>query len=213
MSNHYHLAIETPQANLAARMQWLQNTFTRRFNVRHRAWGRVFGDRYSRAERDRLRGSAARKGATESASTRRSGRLLAAGALRLNSPQPGAGGDGQTVGRPEDRRVVAGRRGGCAPQPSAAGLELGHPRICGEDAQSGRRNPAREFARTKGSDPRKVALARLLWERNKVGQGWLAEGLQMDSAANVSQQLRRPPIAATPPKRPLISWGLSEYEH
>ena len=27
-------------------MQWLQNTFTRRFNVRHRKWGRVFGDRY-----------------------------------------------------------------------------------------------------------------------------------------------------------------------
>jgi REP element-mobilizing transposase RayT len=46
MSNHYHLVIETPQANLVAGMQWLQNTFTRRFNVRHRQWGRLFGDRY-----------------------------------------------------------------------------------------------------------------------------------------------------------------------
>ena len=27
-------------------MKWLQNTYTRRFNVRHRDWGRLFGDRY-----------------------------------------------------------------------------------------------------------------------------------------------------------------------
>ena len=46
MSNHYHLCIETPEANLVAGMQWLQNTVTRRFNVRHRKWGRLFGDRY-----------------------------------------------------------------------------------------------------------------------------------------------------------------------
>ena len=46
MSNHYHLCIETPEANLVDGMKWLQNTHTRRFNVRRRAWGRVFGDRY-----------------------------------------------------------------------------------------------------------------------------------------------------------------------
>jgi len=46
MGNHYHLCIETPEANLVEGMKWLQNTYTRRFNVRHRAWGRVFGDRY-----------------------------------------------------------------------------------------------------------------------------------------------------------------------
>ena len=46
MSNHYHLCIETPEANLVAGMKWLQNTVTRRFNVRHRKWGRLFGDRY-----------------------------------------------------------------------------------------------------------------------------------------------------------------------
>src|SRR5882724_2201219 len=46
MSNHYHLVIETPEANLVAGMQWLQNAYTRRFNVRHRQWGRLFGDRY-----------------------------------------------------------------------------------------------------------------------------------------------------------------------
>jgi REP element-mobilizing transposase RayT len=46
MSNHYHLMVETPEANLVAGMQWLQNTITRRFNVKHGGWGRVFGDRY-----------------------------------------------------------------------------------------------------------------------------------------------------------------------
>ena len=46
MGNHYHLFIETPEPNLSAGMKWLQNTFTRRFNVRHRKWGRVFGDRF-----------------------------------------------------------------------------------------------------------------------------------------------------------------------
>ncbi|MFK5922291.1 MAG: transposase [Verrucomicrobiota bacterium] len=46
MKNHYHLMLETPQGNLVEGMSWLQNTYTRRFNVRHREWGRLFGDRY-----------------------------------------------------------------------------------------------------------------------------------------------------------------------
>ncbi|GDX10108.1 hypothetical protein LBMAG57_18800 [Verrucomicrobiota bacterium] len=46
MGNHYHLLIETPEPNLVEGMKWLQNTVTRRFNVRHGKWGRLFGDRY-----------------------------------------------------------------------------------------------------------------------------------------------------------------------
>lgn len=46
MGNHYHLMVRTPEANLVAGMKWLQNTYTRRFNTRHRLWGRLFGDRY-----------------------------------------------------------------------------------------------------------------------------------------------------------------------
>jgi putative transposase len=46
MSNHYHLLIQTPEPNLVDGMKWLQNTYTRRFNIRHRLWGRLFGDRY-----------------------------------------------------------------------------------------------------------------------------------------------------------------------
>ena len=43
----------------------------------------------------------------------------------------------------------------------------------------------------KGSDPRKLVLAELLWKRTTVSQEWIAEKLAMHSAANVSQQLRR----------------------
>lgn len=46
MGNHYHLLIETPEANLVAGMQWLQGTYTKRFNVRHKEWGHLFQGRY-----------------------------------------------------------------------------------------------------------------------------------------------------------------------
>jgi putative transposase len=46
MDNHYHWLIETPEANLVEGMRWVQNTYTRKFNVRHALWGHVFGGRY-----------------------------------------------------------------------------------------------------------------------------------------------------------------------
>jgi hypothetical protein len=46
MENHYHLLLETPLGNLVDGMRWLQNTYTRRFNVRNLMWGHVFGGRY-----------------------------------------------------------------------------------------------------------------------------------------------------------------------
>src|SRR3954462_1556618 len=33
MGHHYHLVVETPEANLVAGLQWLQNAYTRRFNT------------------------------------------------------------------------------------------------------------------------------------------------------------------------------------
>jgi hypothetical protein len=42
MSNHYHLLLETPAGNLVAGMQWLQSTYTARFNARERMGGHVF---------------------------------------------------------------------------------------------------------------------------------------------------------------------------
>ena len=46
MGNHYHLLLETVEANLVAGMQWLQSTYTKRFNALHREWGHLFQGRY-----------------------------------------------------------------------------------------------------------------------------------------------------------------------
>src|SRR2546428_13156526 len=44
MENHFHLVMETPQANLVAGMHWLLSTYTARFNRRHRRGGdRLYG--------------------------------------------------------------------------------------------------------------------------------------------------------------------------
>lgn len=46
MNNHYHLLFKTPEANLVEGMKWFQNTWTRRFNSRHKLWGHLYGGRY-----------------------------------------------------------------------------------------------------------------------------------------------------------------------
>jgi hypothetical protein len=46
MGNHYHLLLETPEANLVDGMKWLQGTYTQRFNSRHKLWGHLLQGRY-----------------------------------------------------------------------------------------------------------------------------------------------------------------------
>lgn len=46
MRNHYHLAIETPDANLVSGMHWLQSTFSTRFNRYRQENGHLFQGRY-----------------------------------------------------------------------------------------------------------------------------------------------------------------------
>jgi len=46
MRNHYHLVLETPNANLVAGMAWLQSSYTIRLNHRHKLCGHVFSGRY-----------------------------------------------------------------------------------------------------------------------------------------------------------------------
>jgi len=46
MSTHFHVLLETPEANLVVGMQWLQSTYTQRYNVRHREFGHLFQGRY-----------------------------------------------------------------------------------------------------------------------------------------------------------------------
>src|SRR5262245_3799097 len=46
MPNHFHLVVETPQANLVAGMKWFLGTYTNRFNRRHKLFGHLFSGRY-----------------------------------------------------------------------------------------------------------------------------------------------------------------------
>ena len=46
MRNHFHLVLETPQANLVAGMKWLLGVYTKRFNIRHKFCGHLFAGRY-----------------------------------------------------------------------------------------------------------------------------------------------------------------------
>jgi len=46
MSNHYHLLIETPQANLSVAIQWLNVSYSVYFNKKHRRRGHLFQGRF-----------------------------------------------------------------------------------------------------------------------------------------------------------------------
>lgn len=46
MKNHYHVVLETPNANLVSGMAWLQGTYTIRLNNRHKLTGHVLSGRY-----------------------------------------------------------------------------------------------------------------------------------------------------------------------
>ena len=46
MPNHFHLVVETPNANLVEGMRWLLSTYTLRLNHRNRLFGHVFSGRY-----------------------------------------------------------------------------------------------------------------------------------------------------------------------
>lgn len=53
MSNHYHLLIETPDANLSRGMRHLNGVYTQRFNVAHARVGHVFQGRFKAIVVDR----------------------------------------------------------------------------------------------------------------------------------------------------------------
>ena len=46
MRNHFHLVLETPQPNLVVGMKWLLETYTSRYNRRHKEFGHLFSGRY-----------------------------------------------------------------------------------------------------------------------------------------------------------------------
>jgi putative transposase len=271
MGNHYHLFIETPEPNLVAGMKWLQNTVTRRHNVRHRKWGRLFGDRYKAVVVDgadtyhyrtlvdyihlnpvRARLIQPRKG--QSVMDFRWSSLAGGWSLPPRSRPAwlaAANGfrrfglDDTVTGRRRlvealDRRAVEEEFQNCGvpPLPDEVDARCSHLRRgwfwgsrefaeklgqLTEKSVRERDRTSRAYKRTpeivahgdeqaerwleeglraagltpdevrnsSGSDPRKLALAELLWKRTTVSQAWIAERLGMRSAANVSQQLRR----------------------
>jgi REP element-mobilizing transposase RayT len=50
MSNHFHLVVETPRANLVAGMKWFLGTYTARFNRRHKRLSLLSGPHYGGPE-------------------------------------------------------------------------------------------------------------------------------------------------------------------
>jgi len=46
MDNHYHMLLETPEANLVAGMKWLQGTFTQGINAKRKQCGHLLQGRY-----------------------------------------------------------------------------------------------------------------------------------------------------------------------
>jgi len=285
MSNHYHLLIQTPEPNLVAGMKWLQNTYTRRFNIRHRLWGRLFGDRYKavlvegegfyyETLLDYIHLNPVRAGLVKPRSSasvldypwssvaggcalpprRRPRWLAAADALRAFGCPDTAQGRRRWVER-LDRRARSETSENCGvpePPPDADGrcsqlrrgwywgtqafaermLEIGHVvlkkarhpsyrgspesrahgeqealRLLKEGIKLARIEP-QYLASLKGSDARKVAIARVIRHRTTVSMGWLAEHLAMRSAANVSQQIRRKPQIDKNLPKPLKAWAI-----
>jgi putative transposase len=268
MSNHYHLFIETPEANLVAGMQWLQNTYTRRFNTRHRQWGRLFGDRYKAVlvegggyyyqtlldyiHLNPVRAAMIRHGSGQSvldypwsslaggyslAPRKRAPWLAAADGLQVFGFADTTAGRRRFTERLDRRAVEEGAQQAGVPLLEAdvdgrcsqlrrgwdwgtqtfseRMLKLGK-KIIGRQKSRVYRSAAERrahgemqaqqllaeglraaglkeklLAAMPGSDQRKVALAKLIWERTTVSQNWLADRLGMKSAANVSQQLKR----------------------
>ena len=266
MENHYHLMLETPEPNLVEGMKWLQNTYTRRFNTRHRQWGRLFGDRYKAVPvegvgyyyetlMDYIHLNPARAGLIrleqEKGLLEYPWSSVAAGYARPPKMRPPwldvKGGLG-AFGFPD---TVAGRRGFVqrlhnrmvAENLEKAGLpvldaevdrrssrldrgwywgsqefaerllKLGQKilqrerhwtyrgseevqahgeseaqRLCEEGLRlAGLKE--QELASLPGSDPRKVALAALVWSRTTVDMNWLSQRLKMRSAGNARQQI------------------------
>jgi putative transposase len=58
LGNHFHIAMETLEANLSMGMQWLQSTFANRFNRAHLSHGHLFQGRFKAlvVERDEYLG-------------------------------------------------------------------------------------------------------------------------------------------------------------
>ena len=268
MGNHYHLFLETPESNLVDGMKWLQNTVTRRFNIRHDEWGRLFGDRYKSvlvdgktagyyetlldyihlnpARAGLIRGSEGQSLMDYPWSSVAGGYLLppkkrpewlAAGeGLASLGLTDTVGGRRQFLERLDHRAVEEGEKCGVPPSNVEADARMSHLRrgwywgscqfaetVLKLAEKAIGKGKSRGYSRTKerrahdecraeeiikerlkaagmseeslaqtlGSDPRKAALAKVLWNNTIVSQTWIARRLEMCSAANVGRILHK----------------------
>jgi REP element-mobilizing transposase RayT len=283
MGNHYHLFIETPEGHLVAGMQWLQNTYTRRFNTRHRGWGRLFGDRfkavlvegkgyYYQTLLDYLHLNPVRAGLIRPAAgqsvldypwssvagghaltpTRRPEWLATADALGAFDLPDTVAGRRKFVAR-LDRRGAEEEQERCGTVARSAEedgrgshlrrgwywgsqafaermLRLGAATLGQKRHRTYRASQevrahgeaeaqrlltegliaaglsAAELKTLSGSEARKVAIARLIKERTTMKLPWIAAQLELRSAANASQQIRRQKLNPPTLPKPLQQW-------
>ena len=268
MGNHYHLFLETPEANLVAGMKWLQITVARRFNIRHGKWGHLFGDRYKailvdggqlyyyETLLDYIHLNPARAGLISAEKgesildyrwsslaggyslpfEKRAKWFSAAAGLEVMGLKDSTSGRREMVERLDRRILEEGDRSGLVPLPAEVDARMSHLRrgwywgrqefgqqmlklagkLVGKSRSRSYRRSAQNLAHGEqqaeqwigeglriagvdapelealvGNDARKVALAKLAWEKTTVSQGWIARRLIMGSPANVSQALRR----------------------
>jgi REP element-mobilizing transposase RayT len=283
MSNHYHLVLETPEPNLVAGMQWLQNAYTRRFNTRHRLWGRLFGDRYKAVivegggyyyetlldyvHLNPVRAGLVRAGRGQGVleypwSSVAGGHALLPGRrpdwLATQEALQAFGFTDTVAGRRRwverlDERARSEERERCGVPAAEAERDARRSDLLrgwywGSEAfaeqmlqwaekllrrprhRSAKSSPekqahgeqtarrllteglvaaglgAKEVARLPGSDPRKVAIATVIWEQTTVNMRWLAAELHLRSPANASQQIRRYRQQQPTVPKPLQQW-------
>lgn len=170
MGNHYHLLLQTPEANLVAGMKWLQGTYTQRFNGRHQVFGHLFQGRYKAVPVE-----AANAGYVEAVSTYVHG------------------GEGFAAGLREHlEKLLRGRRR----ESHSGAARVEHGEAAAEHwlqqglAALGLR--AADLAKPPKVAVEKAALAVWLRERTTVALRWVSEHLQMGHDTNAGRGPRRP---------------------
>jgi REP element-mobilizing transposase RayT len=170
MSNHYHLAVETPEGNLVDGMRWLQGVFGNRFNAFRGERGHVFQSRYKslvveegeRKNRDEMQKRYCRGWAVAGAEYRKD-------LKKMYGEMEGAGeAVGEEFGELKEarwERVLVG--------------ELKRERKSLQDA-----------AAEPKAMPWKVRIAGVLRQRTTATNGWIADRLCMGHPSRVRNLIR-----------------------
>src|SRR5207247_2049543 len=189
MTNHFHLVVETPQANLVAGMKWFLGTFTSRFNRRHRLSGHLFSGRYKSLVvgelgigRDEAAGRRRVAEATEERRARdkagewksvRKGWFLGAAGLKEQLLEQMGTELGRHHGGPEKRETDAQKA----------------ERIVGSELRK-RHWTEQDLKERRKTDARKVKLALRLRRETEMTLDWIAQRLHMACRDTLANWLR-----------------------